>query len=39
LQSGSWTTVQTVPADALGTATFTIPTTSIGSRFYRLFTP
>ena len=39
LQSGSWTTVQTVPADASGAATFTIPTTSIGSRFYRLFTP
>jgi hypothetical protein len=39
LQSGSWTTVQTVPADASGTATFTISTTSIGSRFYRLFTP
>jgi hypothetical protein len=39
LQPGSWTTVQTVPADALGAATFTIPATSIGSRFYRLFTP
>ena len=39
LQSGSWTTVQTVPADASGAATFTISATSIGSRFYRLFTP
>jgi hypothetical protein len=37
LQSGSWTTIQTVPADASGAATFTIPITSIG--FYRLFTP
>jgi hypothetical protein len=39
LQPGSWATIQTVPADALGAATFTIPATSIGSRFYRLFTP
>ena len=35
----SWLTIQTVPADASGTADFTIPITSIGSRFYRLFTP
>jgi hypothetical protein len=39
LQPGSWTTVQTVPADASGAVTFTITATSIGSRFYRLFTP
>jgi hypothetical protein len=39
MESDSWTTIQTVPADASGAATFTIPTTSNGSQFYRLFTP
>jgi hypothetical protein len=39
MQSGSWTTIQTVPADTSGAATFTVQATSIGSRFYRLFTP
>ena len=39
LEPGSWTTIQTVPAEASGTATLTIPTPSVGPRFYRLFTP
>ena len=39
LLSGSWNTIRTNAADTSGAASFTIPTTSTGSWFYRLFTP
>lgn len=39
MQSGSWSTIQTIAADPSGAASFTIPATPTGSRFYRLFTP